>query len=212
MQLQDYGITIEHSRSSDGILVQQALAGDEGAFEALVCRYGAVLFQLIYGYVGEREEARDVLQQVWLKLYLSLGTLRVQGPIRPWLFKVARNCCVDNLRSRRLVCFSEVEARGAPGEASPLDALPDSNPTPEELSERRDLQRSIRRAILALPRAYRPVVLLYYGNQLNFTEIGKVLDRPGSTVKTQFYRAKPFLRAALTELLRTRRAGHYRAG
>jgi RNA polymerase sigma factor (sigma-70 family) len=187
--------------TSDGILVHQALTGDQEAFEALVSRYEKALFDLIYFCVGEYHEAHDVLQQVWLQLYLSLAILRPNVQIKPWLFTVARNRSLDALRRKRLPSFSEVETGHEEGEAASWDTIADTSPTPEELAERRDLQHSIQRAIQALPHKYRSIVLLYYGGQLNFSEIGQVLNMPGSTVKTCFYRAKPLLRAALTAQL-----------
>ncbi len=87
--------TSAHSEVADSVLVQQALAGDHEAFETLVHRYETALFQMIYRYVGEYHEAWDVLQQVLLQLYLSLASLHVQAEIRPWLFTVARNRCID---------------------------------------------------------------------------------------------------------------------
>ncbi len=183
--------------TSDSILVHQALHGDQEAFEALVSRYKKALFALIYHYVGEYHEAEDILQQVWLQLYLSLATLRPNAHIKPWLFMVARNRSLDVLRRKRLPSFSEVEARKGEGEAVSWDAIPDTSPAPEELAERRDLQQAIQRAIQALPHKYRSVVLLYYAEQLTFSEIGRSLNMPDSTVKTRFYRAKPFLRAVL---------------
>jgi len=187
--------------TSDSVLVQQALAGNQEAFEALVSRYKKSLFALIYHYVGEYHEAHDVMQQVWLQLYLSLATLRPHLHIKPWLFTVARNRSLDLLRRKRLLSFSEVETGNEEDKAASLIATPDTSPTPEELAERHDLQQDIQRAIQALPHKYRSVVLLYYGEQLNFSEIGQALNMPVSTVKTQFHRAKPFLRAVLTAQL-----------
>ena len=86
-------------------------------------------------------------------------------------------------------------------EAASLIATPDTSPTPEEFAERHDLQQDIQRAIQALPHKYRSVVWLYYGEQLNFSEIGRALHMPNATVKTRFHRAKPFLRAVLTAQL-----------
>ena len=168
--------------TSDSVLVQQALAGNQEAFEALVSRYNKALFVLIYHYVGEYHEAHDL-------------------HIKPWLFTVARNRSLDILRRKRLLSFSEVETGNEEDEAAFLDTIPDTSPTPEELAERRDLQHELQRAILALPHTYRSVVLLYYGEQLNFSEIGQALNMPVSTVKTHFHRAKPFLRAVLTAQL-----------
>jgi RNA polymerase sigma factor (sigma-70 family) len=188
----------EDSETSDGALVQRALAGDQEAFEALVYRYKPSLFQLIYHYVGECDEAHDVLQQVWLQLYLSLGILCVRVPIKPWLFKVARNCSIDALRRKCILSFSEVETGNEGEGGSSLDSIPDMNLTPEELVERHDLQRSVRCAIQALPQKYRSIVLLYYEGQLDLSEIGQILNRPYSTVKAQFRRATATLRTALT--------------
>jgi len=149
--------------TSDSVLVQQALAGNQEAFEALVSRYKKSLFALIYHYVGEYHEAHDVMQQVWLQLYLSLATLRPHLHIKPWLFTVARNRSLDLLRRKRLLSFSEVETGNEEDKAASLIATPDTSPTPEELAERHDLQQDIQRAIQALPHKYRSVVLLYYG-------------------------------------------------
>jgi len=190
----------EDPETADSVLVQQALDGDQEAFEVLFSRYKQSLFGLIHHYVGEYHEAEDILQHVWLQLYLSLATLRPYVQIKPWLFTVARNRSLDFLRhkhllSQRLLFFCEVEARIEEDEVTFLDAIPDMSPTPEELVEQYELQHEIWRAIQSLPHTYRSVVWLSYAEQLNYAEIGRMLNVPGSTVKTQFNRAKPFLRA-----------------
>lgn len=187
----------QEPETTDNVLFHQALGGDQEAFEALVCRYQHLLFGLIYRYVGEYHEAHDVLQHVWLQLYLSLPTLHPHVNLKPWLFTVARNRCLDVLRRKRLLSFTEVETGNEEDEVAFLDTIPDTSSTPEELVEQRDLQRAIQRAIQALPRSYRSVVLLYYCEQMNYAEIGRVLKKPVSTVKARFQRAKPFLRAVL---------------
>ena len=184
--------------TSDNVLFQQALAGDQEAFEALISRYRHSLFRLIYRYIGEYDEAHDVLQQVWLQLYLSLPKLYPNVHVKPWLFTVAHNRSLDVLRRKRLLTFSEVETRNEEDETAFLNTIPDMSPTPEEVVEQHDLQQAIQRAIQMLPQKYRLVVLLYYVEQMNYAEIGEVLKMPVSTVKARFHRAKPFLREFLT--------------
>jgi len=186
---------------ADGMLAQQALAGDEQAFEVLVHRYSPPLFNFICHFLGDYDQACDISQQVFLQLYISLPTLRIGEPLKAWLFQVARNRCLDELRRKHTVHFSELETTSDEDELSPLAVMPDTSPLPEELAERHDLQVHLQQAILALPPKFRPVVILRYTAQLSFSEIGRTLHMPEATAKTYFQRAKPLLRSALATQL-----------
>jgi RNA polymerase sigma factor (sigma-70 family) len=193
----------EHTKTeafviTDGMLAQQVIAGDQRAFEALVQRYSTSLFNFIYHFLNDYDLACDVLQQVFLQLYISLPNLRTGEPLKAWLFQVARNRCLDELRRKRAIHFSELEAACDEEELSPLAAMPDTQPLPEELAEHHDLQDHLRRVIQSLPLKFRSVVLLRYVSQLSFAEIGQALNMPEATAKTYFQRAKPLLRAALS--------------
>ncbi len=183
---------------SDGILAQQSLAGDQRAFEALVQRYSVALFNFICRFLGDYDQACDILQQVFLQLYISLPNLRTGEPLKAWLFQVARNRCLDELRRKRAIHFSELEPVNDEDELSLLATMPDTSPLPEEVAERRELQQCLQKAIGTLPPKFRSVVVLRYAAQLSFSEIGQVLKMPEATAKTYFQRAKPLLRAALT--------------
>ncbi len=183
----------------DGVLVQQAIAGDQEAFEQLVERYRMPLFRLIRQLLGNDYQASDLLQQVFLQLYVSLSTLHTTGSIKPWLFQVARHRCVDALRRehKRIIYFSELESAGDEDELSFLDAIVDTHPLPEELVEYRDLHQHLHLAIQALPLKYRSIVLLRCAAQLSFPEIAQKLSIPAGTAKVQFYRARRLLWAEL---------------
>jgi RNA polymerase sigma-70 factor (ECF subfamily) len=182
---------------SDGMLVTRTLSGDQSAFELLVQRYNAPLFNFICHLLGDYDLACDVAQQVFLQLYISMPTLRTSEPLKAWLFQVARNRCLDELRRKRSIHFSELEGHGEDDDLSPLDIMPDTQPLPDEMAERSDLQVALQEAIDALPAKFRSVVLLRYTSQLSFSEIGKTLNMPEATAKTYFQRARPLLRAAL---------------
>jgi len=189
---------------ADLVLVRQTLAGDEGAFETLVRRYHVQVFHCIRHYLSDYDQAWDVFQQVLLKLSASLPNLCTAGErLGPWLFHVARNCCLDELRRRRMIRFSELERQSDEEEQSPLAFLVDPYPTPEETAERHEVQRTLREAIEGLPPRSRSIVLLRYTNHLSFSEIGQRLKMPVNTAKSYFYRALPQLRAALTALWQT---------
>ena len=188
---------------SDGVLVKQTLAGDQYAFEMLVRRYNVPLFNFICHCLGDYDQACDVLQQVFLQLYISMPNLRTGEPLKAWLFQVARNRCLDELRRKKAIHFSELESANDEDDLSPLAIMPDTRPLPEEIAEHRDLQQSLQRAIQGLPPKFRSVVLLRYAGQLSFSEIGKTLNMPEATAKTYFQRARPLLRAALAAQMQT---------
>ena len=117
-----------------------------------------------------------------------------------WLFQVARNRCFSELRTRRrrrTVYFSELEPEQSEEEPSPLEFIPDSQPLPEEIAERYDLQCTLQRAMFALPPKSRSIVHLHCSRELSFSEIGRMLEMPVPTVKAYFYRSLPRLRTAL---------------
>ena len=187
---------------SDGVLAQQTLSGDQRAFETLVQRYSGTLFNFVCRFLADYDSACDILQQVFLQLYISLPNLRTGEPLKAWLFQVARNRCLDELRRKHAIHFSDLETGGSDDEElSPLAAMPDTSPLPEEVAERHDLQQCLQRAIQALPPKFRAVVLLRYASQLSFSEIGQVLNMPEATAKTYFQRAKPLLRTFLATQL-----------
>ena len=184
--------------SSDNELVQQALAGDMSGFETLVERYKLMLTNSAYQILRNRQKVEDVIQFVFLQLFLSLDTLHADKSIRAWLFKVVYNRCMDELRRVQPVYFSELKvSEEVEDEFIPFECVPDPTPLPEEIAEQHELQQRILRAISILPPRLRSVVFLRYTLQKSYAEISQILNIPEATAKTYFHRAKPHLRTAL---------------
>jgi RNA polymerase sigma-70 factor (ECF subfamily) len=154
----------------------------------------------IQGFLKDDELANDVLQHVFLQLYVSLPVLLRNVSLRGWLFEVARNRCLDELRKRRRraeILFSTLEWKYREEELSPVEAIPDPEPLPEEVAERIDLQSSLHEALFSLSPKCRSIVRLHCFRQLSFAEIAGMLNIPKNTVKTYYYRSLPCLRRAL---------------
>lgn len=184
----------------DGLLVGQALAGDQDAFECLVNRYQRQLVGLIQGFLKDHDQSYDILQQVYLQLYLSLPILFRHVSLRGWLFQVARHRCLDELRKRHRrpeVPFSAIEREDGEEGLSSLEAISDCRPLPEEMTESSELHGSLRAAMVSLPPQVRSIVQLRCFRQLTFAEIGHLLNLPETTVKTSFYRSLPRSRTVL---------------
>jgi RNA polymerase sigma factor (sigma-70 family) len=200
MQISSVVASQSVSEATDGILAQQALSGDQTAFEKLVCRYSPPLFNYIIHMLGDYDLACDVLQQVFVQFYVSLASLRQERSFKGWFFRVAHNRCIDELRRKRVVYFSELPAQGdAEERETALADLVDPAAPPEETLEQLELQRLLRRVISSLPPRFRAVVALRYTAHLTFAEIGAALHMPEATAKTYFQRAKPLLRQLLRD-------------
>jgi len=185
----------------DGTLVKLALAGDQSAFDTLVNRYRSVLASYIRRFFKDSEMIFDVLQHVFIQLYRSLPILATNVSLHAWLFQVAHNRCLDELRRMRrhvVIPFSMFEWEDEEEELPIVAALPDPAPLPEEVVEMKDRYGSLHEAIASLPPKFRAIVLLHCFRQLSFPEVGRVLHMPASTVKRYFYRALPLLRGLLT--------------
>jgi RNA polymerase sigma-70 factor (ECF subfamily) len=184
----------------EGILAQYALDGNQLAFETLVQRYQRSLFNFIYKRLGDYDRTWDVLQHVLWSLFTSLPLLEKNRSLKPWLFRVALNRCIDEVRrqDRRALPFSLVESYDGDQDDQTLllDVL-DQSPSPDEMMERRELQALIHEAIASLPPKFRAVVWQRYTHHLSFAEIGKALQIPPTTAKTYYHRGKLLLRQKL---------------
>ena len=188
---------IQDQQASDGALVEQSLRGDHEAFAQLVQRYQRTIFVYICRFLPDYDQACDLCQVVMLQLYRSLPSLHTDEPLRPWLFRVARNRCIDVLRGTRSIPFSLLEVKTPDDELSALEIIADEQPPLEESVERSERVAALNAAIMQLPRKYQHVVVLRYQEQLSFAEIGRQVHMPEATAKTYVQRAKPLLRQAL---------------
>ena len=191
---------------SDRLLIEQACAGDDSAFETLVHRYQNQLYRFVCSWL-DSDEADDVVQFVWVQLYRCLPTLqssssaeRSEVSLRPWLFRVAWHRCIDERRRRKRhqQLFSTLE------DANEIDgssALLDSAPLPEEWAEQQEEQECLCAAIQTLPPRSRAIVWLRYMGDLPFCDIAHRLHIPTTTAKTTFYRACAKLRVVLSPQL-----------
>ncbi|GCE06793.1 RNA polymerase sigma factor [Dictyobacter aurantiacus] len=184
----------------DAELARQALDGDQQAFATMVQRYQRPLFNFIYQHLGNYDQAWDVLQNVFICFFTSLPRLNGDRAFRSWLFHVARNKCIDEIRhqQRNALPFSRVESYGedTDDQESLLDII-DAEPLPDTIAEKREMQEFMREVISTLPPKLGAVIWLRYIFKPSFTEIGQALNIPESTAKTYFYRAKLQLRQRL---------------
>lgn len=186
--------------SLEGQQIVAARRRDPAAFEALVRKHQAPLFNFCLRMLGQAEDAADVAQETFVQLYSHLGRLDEREPLAPWLFRVARNRCIDVIRRRRTVPLGQPSSSDDFGDAAPGFDPADAEPLPDELAERADLQRFLAEAISRLPPAYAEVVALRYAGERSFSEIATILDCDEGAARVRFHRAKALLRQHLRGL------------
>ncbi len=175
-------------------LLERCRRGDELAWEVLVRRYQARVYGLAFHYVRNAEEARDVAQEIFVRLYEKLESFRDYGTFLPWMLRVGRNVCIDRLRRAKV----RPADSGVPVEDGP--ELPDAGPTPEEAWIEGSRKRLLYEALRKLKEPYREVILLKEIQGLRLEEIATMLGLPLGTIKSRSNRARIELARAVLEL------------
>jgi RNA polymerase sigma factor (sigma-70 family) len=174
--------------SLDGQQVVAARGGEPGAFDALVRRHQTPVYNFCLRMLSRADDAADVAQETFVQLFSHLDRIDEVEALPPWLFRVARNRCIDVIRRRRTVPLPQDDDTREPIDEDPL---------PDEIAERADLQRLLSQAIAQLPPTYAEVVALRYAADRSFAEIGLILDCDEGAARVRFHRAKSLLRRYL---------------
>ena len=182
--------------------VGRARSGDAAAFEILVRRHERWVFSLVLRMVGNRHEAEDIAQDIFLKAYRSLRDFRGTARFSTWLHTIATNHTLSYLASRATSRRREVADTDA--DLPPrMDRLPDSAPRADQELERKDLRSLLDAALARLSPEHRIVVVLRDIQDLSYEEIAEVLHVELGTVRSRLHRARAALRASLAPHLDT---------
>ena len=186
---------------SDEDLMARVVAGSEAAFAALVNRYSQRVLNTIYRYVGDRQRAEDIAQEVFLRVFIHRGRYRPGGKFSAWLFTIAVNLSKNEIRSRirhRGVTSLE-RLQEISGDAEL--ALIERDRPPDRVVEDGELSAAVSRAVAKLPPAYREAVVFRDLGGLSYEEIASVLKIPGGTVRSRINRARHLLKKSLALFL-----------
>jgi RNA polymerase sigma-70 factor (ECF subfamily) len=184
----------------DTRLAKLARNGDRGAFAQLVDLYKDRLYHMSYRMLSNSQEAEDVVQDAFLRVYTNLERYDEHQKFSTWIYRIATNLCIDRLRKRKAT-FS-LDAEMPEGEGSDWYTLmPSNEDTPEKQLLLSESQAQIRESINALPEKYKSVVILRYMQDMSLQEISDVLSMPVTTIKTRLHRGREYLRKKLESIL-----------
>jgi RNA polymerase sigma-70 factor, ECF subfamily len=180
---------------TDEELVALATAGDLDCFNQLVARWERPIYALAYRTLGREEDARDVVQEAFLRAFRGLRSFRGDAKFSSWLYRITLNLCRDWMRRERRAPIAQmpedVDAMDVADEhAAPTESV-------EDLVARREMSAAVSRAMAELPEEQRVAILLKEYHGLTFQEIADQLNCPLSTVKTRLYQGLSVLRRRL---------------
>ncbi len=163
-------------------LVQQILAGNKQAYIDIINKYNNPLYATILRMTKNHQTAQDLVQEAFIKVYEQLGKYDQKGPFKSWLYKVAINHCLDQLRKKKVI-LEQVENERMINEA-----------TPEIVFLKKEKSRELERLVSCLPEDERIILLLRYANDLSYEDICRTLGISLADVRNKLHRAKKKLR------------------
>ncbi|HWU36631.1 MAG TPA: sigma-70 family RNA polymerase sigma factor [Candidatus Acidoferrum sp.] len=192
----------EATADPDQALVERARAGDNEAFELLVRRYQGWVFTLAVRMLGDRAEAEDMAQEIFLKTYRGLKKFKGVSRFSTWLYAIASHHCLNRATARRrrprYGYPGNHPGRAATDTPSPVECLVDQAPRADTLLERTDLVRLVQTELANLTPEHRIILVLRDIQGLSYEELAQTLRIEIGTVRSRLHRARMEIRARLT--------------
>ena len=189
---------------TDVQLMLDVKAGDEASFELLLHRYRTPLVNFLYRMVRNREQAEDLAQEVFLRVYRAREDYVPSAKFTTWLFRIATNLALNSVRDTRYrkleVSIDAPISEAEDGDERTLD-IPEKHPNIEQHLVEDARRKMIRHAIDKLPEKQRAAVLLHKYQELDYAEIAKILACSESALKSLLFRAYESLRVELAPLV-----------
>jgi RNA polymerase sigma-70 factor (ECF subfamily) len=172
---------------TDEELVEKSKAGDDKAFHELMVRHLKHIFNFVWQYARNDEDAEDITQDAFFKAWKHIRRFKTGSKFLPWLFAIARNTALDHIKKKKAVIFSDLD--DDENDMTFADTLADTEPLAHEMFDRRQSAEELDSAMEILHPDHRAVLVMHYREEMTFDEIAEVVDRPMNTVKSWHRRA-----------------------
>jgi len=193
-------MTKEMPQPTDADLVAAILKGEQELYSDLVQRYQGRLVNYLYRLLRSTQEAEDLAQEVFFKIYKALDRYDPKYKFSTWLFRVAQNAAIDQIRKRRLLLVS-MDRQGSSDDDLGTWEFASSDPSPYGDLRNRERGEAIQVAIDGLPWDYRELIVLRHFGELSYDEIAKLKEMPLGTVKNKLFRGRQMMKERLRDFL-----------
>jgi RNA polymerase sigma-70 factor (ECF subfamily) len=179
--------------TDDTEILKRCLKGDERAYREILDRYRSPIYSLALRMVRQAQDAEDITQETFVRMFRALERYDPTRPFAAWLFTIASRLCIDHLRRRRLKPISLIQRDASTAEEHEIE-IEDPGLLPDELAVHSEEETRTRELIDSLPAHYRIVVVLRHQQDLSYEEIAETLHLPLGTVKARIHRARALLK------------------
>lgn len=182
----------DFNQEEDYRAIDKILGGNVDAFEILQNKYFKAINALVGRMIRNPEDAKDIVQETFIRAYLNLSSFRREYSFHSWLFKIASNLCIDFMRRKRLQTISIEQPYPLSDEDSEFD-IPDEGSSADSEIIRTERNKLLKDALGTLPENYRKVIELRHFEGMDYKQIAETLCIPIGTVKAHLFRARKLL-------------------
>ncbi|WIV11393.1 sigma-70 family RNA polymerase sigma factor [Proteiniborus sp. MB09-C3] len=180
-------------------IVCELKAGNYTVFKEIVELFKNRIFGMAYKFTNNYDEAQDLSQEIFLKVYKEISGFRFESKLSTWIYRISINTCLDWKRKNSKVKILSTSIINDDDETIDID-IRDDNPLPDEAFIRSENQREVHKLVHGLPDKYKTVIIMYHFNSMSYQDISTALNVPERTVETRLYRARRLLKDELTKL------------
>jgi RNA polymerase sigma-70 factor, ECF subfamily len=186
-----------HTEFSSEDLMARIAEGDDSAFEILVHRHQTSILNLIYRFIGDRTQAKDLAQEVFIRVWQAAKTYKPEAKFTTWLYRITANLCLNELRSSRRKKWFSFNWSDEDGEHTIEKTLSNGAPSAEDILLEKERSHQITKALQSLPENQRMAVILKRYDDFSYEEIARILNCSVSAVESLLVRGKRSLQEKL---------------
>lgn len=178
-------------------LVNKAVKGDNSAFEALMEKHMGIIYNIALRMTANQDDAEDMTQEIMIKIFRSLGSFKGNSKFSTWIYRVAVNTCLDELKKKKNKKHLSLDAEISGDDGENQIEIKDDSPSPEKLAEQNELRDLVAAAVKLLSDEHRAVIVLRDIRGMSYSEIAGILGCSDGTVKSRISRARAQLKMIL---------------
>ena len=190
---------------NEAALIARLVARDERAFNDLVRAFDRRIFALVLRMIGNRTEAEDLAQEVFVQVFKAIGTFRGESKLSTWIYRIAINLCKNRTKYLRVRHTDQQDELEALAERVPMGEVSRANVAqvsrPDEMMAGKQVEAIVRDAIQKLEPSFRECLVLRDVDELSYDEIGEITGLPPGTVKSRIHRARAQLKEIVERAL-----------